>query len=269
MTHKLGLIGAGNMSEAIMSGIINAGVAASSDIIASDANDARLQFIAQKYKVNTTQSNIEVAQKSDIIFLCIKPHVHDAVIFEIREKIKSDALVIILAGGVSIEAAREKFAANVKLIKTMPNTPAMVNCGMTAICAAENVSEEEISHVLKIFNSIGKTEILPEKLFPVFTGLAGSSPAYAFMFIEAMADAGVKHGLSRKQAIEISTQALLGAAKLLQESGEHPATLRDAVCTPGGTTIAAVCELEEQGFRNAVISAVDACVEKYNILKGR
>ncbi|MCL2577609.1 MAG: pyrroline-5-carboxylate reductase [Defluviitaleaceae bacterium] len=264
---KLGFIGAGNMAAAIIGGMINAGVAVHSDIITSDADVARLEFIAQKYRVETTQSNIEVAQTSDIIFLSVKPYIYDAVISEIRGVTKTDALVIILAGGVSIAAARTKFNTDVKLIKTMPNTPAMVNCGMTAICAAENVTPDELEPILEIFNSIGKTEILPERLFDVFTALAGSSPAYAFMFIEAMADAGVKHGLSRKQAIEISTQALLGAAKLLQETGEHPATLRDAVCTPGGTTIAAVCEFEAKGFRNAIISAVDACTNKYNKLQ--
>jgi len=264
---RLGFIGAGNMAEAIIGGIINAEVASHTDIIASDADNTRLDYITQIYRVKTTESNIDVAQGSDIIFLSVKPHIYDAVISEIREEIKPTAIVIILAAGLSIESVRKKFNTNVKLVKTMPNTPAMVNCGMTAICAAKNVTQNELDEILKIFNSIGKTEILPERLFDVFTALAGSSPAYVFTFIEAMADAGVKHGLSRKQAIEISTQAVLGSAKLLQESGEHPAALRDAVCSPGGTTIAAVCELEKRGFRNAVISAADACVKKYNDMK--
>jgi len=263
---KLGFIGAGNMAAAIIGGMINANVAAPSDIMASDADEKRLEFVAQKFCVTTTKSNIELAKISDIIFLSVKPQIYDAVISEIRGEIKSDALVIILAAGLSIEAVREKFNTNVKLVKTMPNTPAMVNCGMTAICTAQNVTEDELAYVMKIFESVVKVEILPERMFNIFTALASSSPAYAFTFIEAMADACVKHGLSRKQSIEISTQAILGAAKLLQETGDHPAVLRDAVCSPGGTTIAAVCELEERGFRNAVISAVDACVEKYNLM---
>ena len=266
---KLGFIGAGNMAEAIIGGVIKAGVVKPSEIIASDMDSERISFIAEKYNVQTTQSNIEIAQQSDIIFLSVKPHVYDMVIAEIKSFIEPDALAIILAAGLSLKAVKEKFGSdwNVKLIKTMPNTPAMVNCGMTAICAGENVSESELAQVLEIFNSVGKTEILPEKLFDAFTAIAGSSPAYAFMFIEAMADAGVKHGLSRAQAISISTQTLLGSAKMVQETGEHPAALRDMVCSPGGTTIEAVCELERQGFRNAIISAVTACAEKYNNMK--
>ena len=264
---KPGFIGAGNMAEAIIGGMTGARVAAPSDIIASDADASRLEFIAQKFGIETTRSNTEVAKESDILFLSVKPQIYDAVISEIRGDINPCALIVIIAAGLSTQSVREKFGTNVKLIKAMPNTPAMVNCGMTAICAAENVTDDELAQVLKIFNSVGKTEIIPEKFFDIFTALAGSSPAYVFTFIEAMADAGVKHGLSRKLAIEISTQAVIGSAMLLSKSNEHPAILRDNVCSPGGTTIAAVCELERTGFRNSVIAAVDACVKKYNEMK--
>ncbi|MCL2225671.1 MAG: pyrroline-5-carboxylate reductase [Defluviitaleaceae bacterium] len=271
---KLGFIGAGNMAEAIIRGVINSGAAENSDIIVSDANEMQLDYMRERFMVQITRSNMDVAKAADILFLSVKPNVYDVVINEICSGVKDGALVVIIAAGLSIEAVRAKFCASsdscagecVKLIKVMPNTPAMVNCGMSAICAAENVTPAELETVLQIFNSVGKTEILPEKLFDVFTALAGSSPAYVFTFVEAMADAGVKHGLSRKQSLEISTQAVIGAAKLLQNSDDHPATLRDAVCSPGGTTIAAVCELERTGFRNAVISAVDVCTEKYRSL---
>ncbi|MDR0272595.1 MAG: pyrroline-5-carboxylate reductase, partial [Clostridiales bacterium] len=240
------------------------------EIIANDTSRERLTWVAEKYDIKTTQSNTKVAQQADIIFLSVKPNAYDTVIRKIRSHVREDALIIILAAGLGIKEVREKFGAErkTKLVKVMPNIAAMVNCSMTAVCAADDVSEDELTQVLEIFNSIGKTEILPEHLFDAFTALAGSSPAYAFMFIEAMADAGVKHGFSRKLAIEISAQALLGATKMVLETGENPAALKDAVCSPGGTTIEAVCELERNGFRNAVISGVTAAVDKYNRMKG-
>lgn len=268
MAKKLGFIGAGNMAEAIIGGVIKAGVVAPSKIIASDMDKKRLALVAEKYNIETTFSNTAVAQ-SNMIFLSVKPHVYDAVIAEIQDYVNPDALVIILAAGLGIDAVAEKFrkGTDIKLVKVMPNTPTIVNCGMTAVCAAENVIESELKNVLKIFDSIGKTEVLPERLFDAFTAIASSSPAYAYMFIEAMADAGVKHGLSRSQAISISAQAVFGAASMVLKTGEHPATLRDAVCSPSGTTIEAVCELERQGFRNAIISAVTAAAEKYKDMK--
>ena len=144
----------------------------------------------------------------------------------------------------------------------MPNIPAVVNCGMTALSFPNELTSDETQWLLSVLSSFGNAELLPEHLFDAFTAVAASSPAYAFMFIEALADAGVKHGLSRAQALRFSAQAILGAAKLLQDSGEHPALLKDAVCTPGGTTIEAVCELEKQGFKNTVISGVNVCVSK-------
>jgi pyrroline-5-carboxylate reductase len=268
MPKKLGFIGTGNMATAIINGVINSGVVAAWEIIASDMERERLAQISKNCNIETTSSNTEVAQCAEIIFLSIKPHVYDTVIQEIKDCIKPNAMVIILAAGLGLRTAKEMFGKDckIKLVKTMPNTPAMVNCGMTAVCAGESVTEKDLKQVLKIFNSVGKTEILPEYLFDAFTAISGSSPAYAFMFIEAMADAGVKYGLSRKQALDISAQALLGAAKLIQETAEHPAALKDAVCSPGGTTIVAVCELERHGFRNAIISAVTACAERYKEL---
>ena len=262
---KLGFIGAGNMAAAIINGIVTANAMDAADIIASDTDKNRLIYFAENYRVKITQSNTELSQKADIIFLSVKPDVYDSVIEEIKGHLSPNALIVILAAGLSLNMVKEKFGTDsIKLIKTMPNTPSVVNSGMTAICACENVTPDEIEKIQSIFNIIGKTEILPEKLFDAFTGISGSSPAYALMFIEAMADAGVKHGLSRAQAIKISAQSLYGAAKMALETGEHPATLKDAICSPGGTTIAAVCELERQGFRNAVICGVNAAVERYN-----
>jgi pyrroline-5-carboxylate reductase len=260
----IGFIGAGNMAAAIIGGVIKAGIFTGNDILISDTDANRREQFTEKYNSQIAASNTELAKQADIIFLSIKPQIYGTVISEIKSHVKQDALVIILAAGLGIKNVAEIFGRDLKFVKTMPNTPALVNCGMTAICASENVTSQDMEKILEIFNSIGKTEILPENQFDIFTALAGSSPAYLYMFIDAMADAGVKHGLSRKQAIEISAQAVLGAAKMVLETGEHPAVLKDAVCSPAGTTIQAVCELEKQGFRQAVISAIGACANRYN-----
>jgi len=263
MKKKLGFIGSGNIGGAIIGGVIKAGLMAPTSIIASDINENRLAYLAQKYKINTTQSNIEAAKESDILFLSVKPYIYEAVIAEIKDHVKPDATIVIVAAGHSIAAVGAQFAnPDIKIAKAMPNIPAMVNCAMTAVCTTSTMTQAEVDDILSIFNSVGMTEILPEHLFDVFTAVAGSSPAYAFIFIDALADAGVKYGLTRPQALKFCTQVILGVAKMIQETGEHPAALKDTVCTPGGTTIEAICELDKLGFRNAIISCVDACVQK-------
>jgi pyrroline-5-carboxylate reductase len=271
VAKKLGFIGAGNLAAAIIGGAVKAGEVNPADVIVSDASGEQLSKMAASHRVEVTTENAKVAAQADILFLSIKPNVYETVIAEIKNSLKQNALVVILAAGLSIAAVQKMFGgATVKLIKAMPNTPAMVNCGMTAICTAENMPskfDDLVESGIKIFESIGKVEILPERLFDAFTAIAGSSPAYVYTFIEAMADAGVKNGLSREQALCISTQAVFGSAAMVQQTGEHPAVLRDAVCSPSGTTIEAVCELERQGFRNAVISGVNAVATKYNEMR--
>jgi len=263
MKIKLGFIGSGNIGGAIIGGVIKAGLLRPKDIIASDISEARLTSLVNTFKINTTTSNIEAARESDILFLSIKPLIYDAVIAEIKDHVKPDAIIVIVAAGHSIASVRDKFGNdNIKIAKAMPNIPAMVNAAMTAVCTTETLTEAEVESVLSIFNSVGETELLPEHLFDVFTAVAGSSPAYAFIFIDALADAGVKYGLPRHQALKFCTQVILGVAKMILETGDHPAVLKDTVCTPGGTTIDAICELDKLGFRNAIISCVDACVKK-------
>jgi len=263
MNKTIGFLGAGNIGGAIISGVIKAGLVAPTQIIAADVNPQRLGQLSEAYHIDTTHSNIEAAQQSDILFLSIKPFLYDSVIAEIRGHVKPDAIMVVVAAGYGISDVRQKFDnESIKIAKAMPNIPAMVNAAMTAVCTTDNMTETEIGDVLAIFNSVGQTEILPEHLFDVFTAVAGSSPAYAFIFIDALADAGVKYGLTRPQALKFCTQVILGVAKMIQETGEHPAALKDAVCTPGGTTIEAICELDKLGFRNAIISCVDACVSK-------
>jgi pyrroline-5-carboxylate reductase len=258
--EKLGFIGAGNMASAIIGGIYRLHGPLREDIYVSDIDSVLLRRLESSYTIlRTTNSNTLVAQQSDIVFLCVKPDILEVVIDEIRDFVR-DKLIVSIAAGKSLEWIRRAFDTDVKIIRAMPNTPVAVACGMTAICATSEVAATDLGTVVEIFESIGRAKLLPEPLFDAFIGVAGSAPAYGFMFIEAMADAGVKHGLSRADALNFSAQALLGAAQMVL-NGSHPAALKDAVCSPDGTTIEAVATLEAHGFRNAIIQAVSSCVE--------
>ena len=261
---KLGFIGTGNMGSAIIGGVVKASLVPPGEIMASDINTSLLADLAKTHGIHTTASNKQTAEHSDVLFLCTKPNMFEAVINEISGHIQENCIVVSVAAGIGISWIKSKFGegAPIKIVRAMPNIPAVVNCGMTALSVPDDLTQDETEWILSILKSFGNAELLPEHMLDAFTAIAASSPAYAFMFIEALADAGVKHGLSRAQALRFSGQAVLGAAKLLQESGQHPALLKDAVCTPSGTTIEAVCELEKQGFRDAVISGVNVCVQK-------
>ncbi|MCL1996793.1 MAG: pyrroline-5-carboxylate reductase [Defluviitaleaceae bacterium] len=250
------------MGSAIIGGVVKANLYTPNNITASDINTDFLADLEKSYGINTTTSNTEVAQNSDILFLCVKPNLYSLIIKEIKNVIPKDTVVVTIAAGQTLDMVASQFESGTKIVRTMPNTPALVNQGMTAICPGSGLTKEEIDGVSAIFNSVGKSAVLNESLFNIFTGVAGSAPAYVFMFIEAMGDAGVKHGLTKAQALTFAAQTVMGAATMVIETGQHPAVLKDAVCSPGGTTIEAVCDLEFNGFRDAVISAVSACVEK-------
>jgi pyrroline-5-carboxylate reductase len=253
------------MAAALIGGVIGAGAAEAADITATDISAERLQFVSQKYGIHISQNNAAAAKTADILFIVVKPAQVIEILQEIKPAIRPETIVLNIAAGITLGTMQTQLAgATAKLVNTMPNTPAMVNEGVTAVCATQHITDADMEAVKKLLNAVGKVVVLPESQFAAFTGLAGSSPAYAYMFIEAMADAGVKNGLPREQAIRMSAQAVMGAAKMVLETGEHPAALKDAVCSPGGTTIEAVCELEKHGLRNAVISAVNAAAKKYN-----
>lgn len=250
------------MGSAIIGGIVKAGVFSNKDIFASDISDAFLENLKSSFGISVTKSNIDIATTCQVIFLCVKPHIYSFIINEIKDHLATGTIIVTIAAGQTLDAVSSQFKDGIKVIRTMPNTPALVNNGMTAICPGKGVTEEEKQLILDIFNSVGKSTVINENLFDIFTGVAGSSPAYAFMFIEAMGDAGVKYGLTKSQAIQFAAQTFLGAAQMVLQSNEGPSILKDNVCSPGGTTIKAVCKLEEKGFRNAIIQAVDACVKK-------
>lgn len=259
---KIGFIGLGNMATAMLGGIIDKGLYKSSELIGSAKTEKTAKRVAEKYGIETCTDNKKVAECADVIVLAVKPVFLPEVISEIKGSVDESKLVISIAAGKSIEWLEERFEKSVRLVRCMPNTPALVGEACTCVCLKADTAKEDRELVIRLMESFGKASILPERLIDAFTGVAGSSPAYVFMFIEAMADAAVCAGMPRKQAYEFAAQSVLGSAKLMLETGMHPAELKDMVCSPGGTTIEAVKVLEEKGLRAAVIDAVCACVDK-------
>ncbi len=260
---KLGVIGCGNMATAIIGGIIKAGLLKPEDITGADVSEEARKKISEGLGIKTVTDNKEVVKGADALLLAVKPQYYHEVISGIKNTIRSDETVISIAAGRSISAVEAEFAPKkIRLIRLMPNTPALVGESMTAVCRNSNVSDEELKDVLRLIRSFGRAEIVPENLFDTVTAVSGSSPAYVFMFIEAMADAAVNGGMPRAQAYEFAAQSVLGSAKLMLETGKHPGELKDMVTSPAGTTIAAVRKLEERGLRSAVFEGVEACRKK-------
>lgn len=262
MNKIIGFIGCGNMGKAMIGGIVKAEIVSPNNIMVADLNEKGLNEIAEKYGVEVTTDNNEVAKNSDILVLSVKPNIYPIVIEGIKDQIKENVIVVTIAAGKSIESTEESFGRKLKIVRVMPNTPALVGEGMAALCTNEYVTKEEVEIIRNIFNSFGKSEVVSEKLIDVVTSVSGSSPAYVYMFIEAMADAAVLDGMPRAQAYKFAAQAVLGSAKMVLETGIHPGELKDMVCSPGGTTIEAVATLEEKGLRDAVISAMRVCTKK-------
>lgn len=262
MSKIIGFIGCGNMAQAMIGGIVKSKLMSGENIMASARSDKSLSLAKNQFGIKVTKDNKEVAKNSNILFLAVKPNMYSAVIDEVKEYVNSDCIVITIAAGKTIAGVEKDFGKKVKLVRTMPNTPALVGEGMSAICPNQEVSKEELDEVIAIFNSFGKVESIEERLIDAFITVSGSSPAYIFMFIEAMADGAVLQGMPRDKAYKMAAQAVLGSAKMVLETGMHPGELKDMVCSPGGTTIEAVAELEEKGMRTAVISAMKRCADK-------
>lgn len=258
----IGFIGLGNMAKAMIGGILTKELVGADGIMGSAKSDATCQKVKEAFKIETTTDNSLVAKNADILILAIKPQMFAAVVPAIKNDIKKDAVIVSIAAGKSLSVLAELLGVDRKIVRLMPNTPAMVNAGITAVCPNENVSKEELDEVLNICNSFGMSEVIPESQMDAFCAVAGSSPAYVFMYLEALADAAVKAGIPRDKAYIFAAQSTLGSAKLMLDSGKHPGVLKDMVCSPGGTTIEAVQVLEEAGFRASVMDAVEACVEK-------
>ncbi|MDR3597132.1 pyrroline-5-carboxylate reductase [Clostridium sp.] len=262
MSKKIGFIGCGNMGSSMVGGLLKSGFLKADNIIVSTKTEESAKKLNEKFNIVTTLDIKVVAKEAEIIVLAVKPFMYKTIIDEIKSELTKGKLVISIAAGVSIGNMEEWISDSSKIIRTMPNTPALVGKAMSAVCPNKNVNKEELEYCINIFESFGECVQLEEKDFHAFTALCGSSPAYVFMFIEAMADAAVKLGIPRAKAYKMAAQSVLGSAKMVLETGKHPGELKDMVCSPAGTTIDAVVELEKRGFRNSVIQAIDKCAEK-------
>jgi len=257
----IGFVGTGNMGEALIRGLIDAGVVAAPQILGSDPRADRTAELEEKYGIRTTQDNTEVAREAEILILAVKPQVMERVLEEIGSAIHARALVISIAAGVPL-AAIEARLPQARVIRTMPNTPALVGAGATAIAVGGHATEDDLKAARRIFDSVGITVALDEAQMDAVTGLSGSGPAYVFLVIEALADAGVKVGLSRHHAQALAAQTLLGSAKLLIETNEHPGRLKDMVTSPGGTAIVGLHTIEAGGLRTTLMDAVEAATRR-------
>ncbi len=258
---KIGFIGLGNMATAMIGGMLTKKIAKPEDILGSAKTEATKSAVREKYGIQTLD-NRAVASEADILILAVKPQMFDDVIPQIKYAVKKDALVISIAAGKTIRWLSEAFGREIKLVRCMPNTPAMVGEGCSGVCRNERVSDEEMALCMRLIESFGLAEEVPERLMDAVGGVSGSSPAFVFMFLEALADGAVKAGMTRGQAYRFAAQAVLGSAKLMLETKKHPGELKDMVCSPGGTTIEGVQALEKAGFRSGVMQALEACVEK-------
>lgn len=258
---KLGFIGTGNMASAIMGGIIKKQIIPAQEIIGADLFAPGRERAKEQFGIQVTDSNKEVVDKAEVIVLSVKPQFYEDVINEIKGDIKESQIIITIAPGKTLAWLAEKFGKDVKIVRTMPNTPAMVGAGMTAACPNEHITEEEMAYIRTLLECFSRVEMIPERLMDVVVSTSGSSPAYVFMMIEAMADAAVSGGMPRPQAYQFAAQAVLGSAKMVLDTGRHPGDLKDMVCSPAGTTIEAVRVLEERGFRSAIFEAMKVCEE--------
>ncbi|NLV58105.1 MAG: pyrroline-5-carboxylate reductase [Clostridiales bacterium] len=260
---KLGLIGAGNMAGAILSGVIQKGFLQSYEIGLYDVNPSQCQKWQERYSVFVAKDNPSLVRTSEVIMLAVKPSYLRDVLEEIKPHVQGKKIISIAAGWTTAmltEILDE--ASGAQVLRVMPNTPAMVGEGYSALCQENTFDEGALSWAKQLFSTLGKVQEFPEKLFDAVIALTGSSPAYAYLFIEAMADGAVKLGMPRAEAYRGAAQAMLGAAKMVLETGEHPGKLKDDVCSPGGTTIEAVYALEQCGFRGIVMNALEACARK-------
>ena len=259
---RLGIIGLGNMASAMLGGIIKAKVFAPSDITGSDAFDAQREKAQKELSINVCDNNRDAVKGCDYVIMAVKPQVYETVLPEIKDVMNSDQVIISIAPGKTLAYLADRLAPNAKIVRLMPNTPALVGEGCTGVCRNKNVSDEEFAFVMKMLSGFGKAYEVKENQMDAVVAVSGSSPAYVFMLIDAMADGAVAEGLDRATAIQMASQAVLGSAKMVLETGKHPGQLKDMVCSPAGTTIDAVAVLEEEGFRGAVIDAMSACAEK-------
>ena len=261
--ETVAVIGAGNIGRALIGGMIQGKLLTPEQIIATRRTPSALDTLAEQFSgVRTSTDNAAAAQEATVLLLTIKPQSRAEVVTEIRDRVSDDVLVVSVLAGVTTETLQYSFGHELPVIRAMPNTPALVDEGATAIAGGTFTEDRHLQMARQIFEAVGTVDVIPEYLMDAVTGLSGSGPAYVYMFIEALTDAGVKQGLPRQTAARLATQTVYGAAKLVRDTGKHPAILRDEVTTPGGTAIAAVSELESHGLRTMMINAVATATER-------
>jgi pyrroline-5-carboxylate reductase len=260
-SHTIGFIGAGNMAEALIRGLVKGGHVASHRITASAPRNERLAELVELYGIAVTRDNREVALQS-IVVLSIKPQIMDKVLREVGDQLKPNTLVISIAAGIDTETIEHAVPEGVRVIRAMPNTPAKVGAGATAISPGKDARDDDLALARAMFDAVGITVQLDESHLDAVTGLSGSGPAYIFLILEALADAGVKVGLSRRDAQRLAAQTVMGSAKMLLETDEHPGRLKDMVTSPGGTAIAGLHTLEQGGLRTTLINAVETATKR-------
>jgi pyrroline-5-carboxylate reductase len=256
--QRLGFLGSGNMAEALMRGILAKDLWSKQHLIASDVSAQRLSVVGKELGIITAGDNREVVKASDMIIVATKPAQVPEVLSEVADLVTVDRLVVSIAAGVTLATIQSCLKGNVPVIRVMPNAPALVLAGMSCLSAGQYASEDHMTQALKVFSGVGEAVVVPEAHLDAVTALSGSGPAYLFVVLEALADAGVRAGLPRKIAEKLSAQTMLGAAKMVLETGKHPGELKDMVASPAGTTIEGLAALEGGGIRGAFMEAVDA-----------
>jgi pyrroline-5-carboxylate reductase len=262
LSMNIAFLGAGNMAGALVRGLLAAKACEPGQILCTDVREERLAQLVKEHGIRTTQDNREAAGWGDVIVLATKPQVFDRLLTQIDGAVKKDALVVSIAAGVPASAIEARLPAGTRVVRTMPNTPALVSAGATAIAAGTHATAADVALVKRIFESVGIAVVLEESLLDAATGLSGSGPAYIFLIIEALSDAGVKVGLHRESAQRLAAQTVLGSAKLLIDTGEHPGKLKDMVTSPGGTAIAGLHTLESGGLRKTLMDAVEVATAR-------
>jgi pyrroline-5-carboxylate reductase len=259
----VGFIGAGNMGEVLIRGLIQSGKVDKKDILAGDASPERLAYISNTYGIRTTPSNVELAKGADIVIIAVKPQNMDDLLEELSSTSHENHQFISIVAGITTEKLAKKMHHKSGIIRVMPNAPASVLAGIAAIYPGRNISPADLQRAVSIFECVGRAVIIKnEALMDVVTGLSGSGPAFVFMMIESLSDAGVQLGISRKEASLLAAQTVYGAAKMLLETGKHPSELKDIVATPGGTTFAGLKSLEKGNFRSTIMDAVEAAATR-------
>ena len=261
--QTVAIIGAGNIGRALIGGLLKGDYLGPEQIRATRRNPMALESLQAAFPgIQTGTDNVAAVEDASVVVLAIKPQNASIVIEEIREHVREDAMIVSVLAGVTTEGLQQSFGHPLPVVRTMPNTPMLVDEGASAIAGGRYTTEEHMSIARHLFEAVGKVEVVPEYLMDAVTGLSGSGPAYVYMFIEALTDAGVKQGLPRPTSLRLAAQTVFGAAKLVLETGKHPAILRDEVTTPGGTAIAAVAELEAHGLRTMLINAVATATQR-------